>query len=160
RRPGGVQREVQSPVLAEDGGVNVLYRHARRRRRGDVAHGRLGERPLLDLVDVEAHYRRVSRRQPVQFAVRSQRQDVGRRVPALALDLDRQVVNVAGRRVVAGQAAAAGDGVDTALRVPGHVAAGGADVAAVVYVAGLQVVDQEMVLRLAAVVELAAPLVQ
>src|SRR5438477_148820 len=81
-------------------------------------------------------------------AVGSECDDVRSRVAAFAFDLDREVLDIAALAVVAAQRLSAADGVDSSLGVDRHVAAGGADVAAIEHVAGLDVVDEEVVLGL------------
>src|SRR5436190_3860022 len=102
----------------------------------------------------------MARRQAIKFPVRAQRDDIRRRVCSRAIDLDRQVFNVAGLWVVATEVVAATERVNRPGSVQRHVAASGADIAAIFDRAGAQIVSEEVVLWLAAIVELVALLVE
>src|SRR5215472_10853180 len=97
--------------------------------------------------------------QAVQLAIRSHRQNIRRIVTALARHLDGQILDVIRLRIVAADRRPAADGVDGPVAVHRHVAAGRAEVAAFAYFAGGNIVDEEDVLRLAAIIQLAARIV-
>src|SRR5437660_2756955 len=94
--------------------------------------------------------------QTVHFALGAVGDAIRRRVSPRAFYANGQVFHVAGLGIVAAHRRATANRVHRAVLVHRHVTAGVADLTAIKHVAALDVVDEKVILRLSAVVELAA----